>query len=96
MGRKVEIKKMATAGSVESNDILIMISKGEGSIEIELESVVEKQYGDQIKKLIHDTLVEEGVESAKVIAKDKGALDFTIKARVKTCISRGSGEANEL
>lgn len=96
MGRKIEITKMATAGSVESNDILVMISKGEGSIDIELESVVEQQYGKDIKKLIHDTLVEEGVEDAKVIAKDKGALDFTIKARVKTCISRGSGESNEL
>lgn len=96
MAGKVEITKMATAGSVESNDILVMISKGEGSIEIELESVVEQQYGDEIKNLIHDTLMEEGVNSAKVIAKDKGALDFTIKARVKTCINRGSGEANEL
>ena len=80
---------MATAGSVESNDILIMISKGEGSIDIELESVVEKQFGEDIKKVIHDTLIEEGVTDAKIIAKDKGALDFTIKARVKTCIKRG-------
>ncbi|HLR22015.1 MAG TPA: citrate lyase acyl carrier protein [Tissierellaceae bacterium] len=93
---KVEINKMATAGSVESNDILIMISKGEGDIDIELESVVEQQYGNEIKELIHDTLKEEGVEDAKVIAKDKGALDFTIKARVRTCINRGSGESNEL
>lgn len=89
MVTKVEIQRMATAGSVESNDILIMISKGEGSIDIELESVVEKQFGDDIKKVIHDTLIEEGVTDAKIIAKDKGALDFTIKARVKACIKRG-------
>lgn len=89
MVTKVEIKKMATAGSVESNDILIMISKGEGNIDIELESVVEKQFGEDIKKVIHDTLVEEGVSDAKIIAKDKGALDFTIRARVKACIKRG-------
>lgn len=80
---------MATAGSVESNDILVMISKGEGNIQIELESVVEKQFGEDIKKVIHDTLVEEGISDAKVIAKDKGALDFTIKARVRACIKRG-------
>lgn len=97
MDRKtVEIKKMATAGSVESNDILIMISKGEDGIEIELESEVAQQYGESINKVIHDTLVEEGVENAKVIAKDKGALDFTIKARVKACVKRGSGDSNEL
>lgn len=89
MVKKVEINKMATAGSVESNDILIMISKGEGSIDIELESVVKKQFGEDIIKVINDTLLEEGVTDAKVIARDKGALDFTIKARVKTCIQRG-------
>ena len=77
--RKLEIVKMATAGTVESNDILIMISKGDGSIDIDLESVVEKQYGDSIKKVIHDTLIEEGIDNVKVIAKDKGALDFTIR-----------------
>jgi citrate lyase subunit gamma (acyl carrier protein) len=87
--RKLEIVKMATAGSVESNDILIMISKGNGDINIELESVVEKQFGDSIKKVIYDTLLEEGIDDAKVIAKDKGALDFTIKARVKACVKRG-------
>lgn len=89
MVTKVEIQRMATAGSVESNDILIMISKGEGNIDIELESVVEKQFGDDIKKVIHDTLIEEGITDAKIIAKDKGALDFTIKARVRACIKRG-------
>jgi citrate lyase subunit gamma (acyl carrier protein) len=86
---KLEIKKMATAGSVESNDILIMISQGEGDIEIELESVVEKQFGEDIKNVIRETLIEEGITDAKVIAKDKGALDFTIKARVKACVQRG-------
>ena len=57
---KLEIKKMATAGSVESNDILIMISQGEGDIEIELESVVEKQFGEDIKNVIRETLIEKG------------------------------------
>lgn len=90
-----KIIKMAKAGSVESNDILIMISPGEGNIEVELESVVYKQFGDSIKAVILQTLAEEGVTNAKIIAKDKGALDFTIKARVKACVKRGSGE-NEL
>ncbi|WFA09467.1 citrate lyase acyl carrier protein [Tissierella sp. Yu-01] len=90
-----KIIKMAKAGSVESNDILIMMSPGEGSIDMEVESVVFNQYGDDIKKIILDTLNEEGVTDAKVIVKDKGALDFTIKARVKACVRRGS-EQDEL
>lgn len=96
MGKQIKIKKMATAGTVESNDILIMLSPSDSGLDIEVESVVQKQYGDEIKVLIHNTLIEEGVTNAKVIAKDKGALDFTIKARLKACVKRGSGEENEL
>lgn len=95
MGEKIEIKKIATAGTVESNDILIMMSPAEG-IDIELDSVVDKQYGETIKQTIQATLLEEGVAGVRVIAKDKGALDFTIRARVKACIKRGSGEDDEL
>ena len=87
---QTKIIKLAKAGSVESNDILIMISPGEGRLDIEVESVVYKQFGESIKEVILNTLTELGVSDAKVIAKDKGALDFTIRARVKACIGRGS------
>lgn len=86
---QTKIIKIAKAGSVESNDILIMISPGEGKLDIEVESVVYKQFGESIKEVILNTLTELGVSDAKVIAKDKGALDFTIKARVKACVGRG-------
>ena len=97
MDKKVEIKKPSTAGTVESNDILIMLSKNKKkSIEIELESVVEKQYGSRIQEVIQDTLKEKGVTSARVVAKDKGALDFTIRARVKAALERSIGDNDEL
>ena len=83
---------MAKAGSIESNDILVMISPNEDGIDLELESVVEKQFGHDIRKLILKILNDEGVTNARVIAKDKGALDFTIRARMKTCIKRGSDD----
>ena len=92
-GRK--IIKIAKAGSLESNDILIMISPNEDGIDLQLESVVEKQYGPAIREVFLRTLKEEGVTNAKIIAKDQGALDFTIRARMKTCIKRG-GENNDL
>lgn len=87
-----KISKMAKAGSIESNDILVMISPNEDGIYLELESVVEKQFGHDIRKLILKILNDEGVTNARVIAKDKGALDFTIRARMKTCIKRGSDD----
>jgi len=39
-----KIVRMAKAGSVESNDILIMISPGEGKLELELESVLMQKW----------------------------------------------------
>ncbi|MDO5725268.1 MAG: citrate lyase acyl carrier protein [Tissierellia bacterium] len=85
----MKIAKIARAGSAESNDILIMISPAD-TIEIELDSVVKKQYGDDILRVIKETLKDLDVEGAKIVAEDKGALDFTIRARVKAAVLRGA------
>lgn len=85
----MEIIKTAVAGTVESSDISITIEPNKDSeIEIILKSPVEKQFGKQIKKVIEDTLKENGVESALVTAMDKGAIDYVIKARTETAIYR--------
>lgn len=85
----MDIKKVAKAGTLESNDIYIMIMPNEEQgIELELESIVMKQFGEEIKRAILDTLKELKVESAIVKAQDKGALDYTIKARVETAVKR--------
>lgn len=83
----MQIKKEAIAGTLESNDIYITLSEGEG-INIELESSVKKQFGSQIEKVIRDTLEEYDIKDANVKAVDKGALDYVIMARVKTAIFR--------
>ncbi|KRL53108.1 MULTISPECIES: citrate lyase acyl carrier protein [Furfurilactobacillus] len=77
----MEIKQTALAGTLESSDIQIMLSKGTDGITIDLESDVEKQFGDQIRKVITDTLAEFNIDNVKVKAVDKGALDCVIKAR---------------
>ena len=89
----MEIPGSGVAGTMESSDIMISLEPGSGGIEIELNSVVEKQYGRQIRLLIANTLFELNVTSARVIAVDKGALDCTIKARVKTAVFRAMGES---
>ncbi|AGF58173.1 MULTISPECIES: citrate lyase acyl carrier protein [Clostridium] len=91
----MEIKKVAMAGTLESSDIAVVIEPNqEKNIMIQLKSSVEKQYGDQIKKVISDTLKELNVESATVKADDKGALDCVIKARVQTAVLRAAEETN--
>ncbi|MFD1125255.1 citrate lyase acyl carrier protein [Lentilactobacillus raoultii] len=77
----MEIKQTAIAGTLESSDIQIMLSKGSNGIQVELESDVKKQFGDQIISVITTTLKKFGIEQAKVKAVDKGALDCVIKAR---------------
>lgn len=85
----MDIERVAKAGSLESNDILIMVAPNEQEgIDLKLESIVIKQFGDKIEKTILDTLKELNVNKAKVVAQDKGALDFTIRARVKTAVER--------
>ncbi|WML23841.1 citrate lyase acyl carrier protein [Neobacillus sp. OS1-33] len=88
---KVKIEEVGIAGTLESSDIIIQIEKNEGrGIELELKSTVENQFGKQIKKVIINTLQELGIEDALVVAKDKGALDCTIRARVKTAVGRAT------
>ncbi len=72
-------------GSIESNDIMIKVVKGMG-IEVELESSLQKQFGTDIINTIKEVLKELNVDNIKVMAFDKGALDFTIRARVKTAV----------
>ena len=58
------------------------------TVEIELESIVMQQFGTRIREVIEETLKSLGVTSVKVKAQDKGALDYTIGARVETAIKR--------
>jgi citrate lyase subunit gamma (acyl carrier protein) len=87
----MEINDVGIAGTLESSDITIHIEGNAGKgIQIELKSTVENQFGNQIRKIIGDTLQELGIVDAIVHANDKGALDCTIRARVLTAVSRAS------
>ncbi|MBQ5983720.1 MAG: citrate lyase acyl carrier protein [Bacteroidales bacterium] len=83
--------KNAVAGTLESGDIMIQISSGEG-LEIDLQSSVAAQFGSQIKAVITETLKGLGIENAAVKAVDKGALDCTIRARVTAAAVRATGK----
>ncbi|WP_411682269.1 citrate lyase acyl carrier protein [Clostridium thailandense] len=89
----MEIKKTAMAGTLESSDITIVVEpNSDKKIFIKLKSSVEKQFGDEIKKVILETLSELKVESAVIRANDKGALDCVIKARVQAAVLRAAEE----
>ncbi|AHF05986.1 citrate lyase acyl carrier protein [Desulfitobacterium metallireducens] len=89
----MKITKTAQAGAVESSDVLVTVAPNpEGGIKVELETkrVIEKQFGQQIKKVIRETVEEMDVEDVIVKAQDKGALDYTYRARVKAALERAT------
>lgn len=78
----------ASAGTLESNDILVVIAPGGGAPGVSLESIVIKQFGPAIIATIKASLAEHGLDGVSVTATDKGALDCTIKARMEAAIMR--------
>ena len=80
----MDLRKAATAGTMESNDIMVTLEPAEaGGIQIDLTSNVLQQFGAQIRSVITETLT----------AVDKGALDCTIRARVTAALFRSAGSA---
>ena len=77
------------AGREESDDVLVQVNldTSEG-IKIDIESKVKQLFGKQIEKSVKEVLYEMNVKNAYVTLKDLGALDFVIRARVKTAIKR--------
>ena len=90
----MELKVVASAGTLESSDIQIIIEPNEKGIIIELESTVKAQFGEQIENVINETLKELNVENVKIFANDKGAIDPVIKSRVQTAVYR-SAKSND-
>ena len=85
--------KTSTAGTMESGDIMIQIAPTDRpGLNVELQSSVEYQFGDQIRQVITETLTSLGVTQADVHATDKGALDCTIRARVTAASVRATGK----
>lgn len=87
----MEIKKPAAAGTLESCDCQVTVEPGEGGIDFALESAVLNQYGNQIRKVVYETLGRLGVDNVRITVIDKGALDCTIKARVEGAVYRAVG-----
>lgn len=86
----MEIKVRAVAGTLESSDIYIILEPNENGIELEMESVVMGQYGEDVKRVIMESLEELNVKSAKIFVNDKGAIEPVIKSRIQTVVTRAA------
>ena len=87
-----QIIRRASAGTLESSDVLVQIAPSDDGLHIRLDSVVQAQFGDEILAVVREVLNECGVENAHVTVQDRGALDCVIRARVETAVNRGKEE----
>jgi len=84
----LDIIKNASAGTMESSDAYVEIEPSD-SLNIQLESVVLAQFGEEIIASVKDVLQQCGVEKVNVRVVDRGALECVIRARVEAAINRG-------
>lgn len=92
----MELKHEAIAGTLESSDAQVTVVPATGGRTLQVESSVMEQYGPQIKQVINETLDKLEVENAKVVVRDRGALDCTLKARVQTAVLRATDTTENL
>ena len=92
----MEIKKSATAGTLESSDCMVTVEPGEGKVDFSLESSVINQYGNQIRKVALETLERLDIDNVRLTIVDKGALDCTIKARIEGAVYRSVNQYENL
>jgi len=83
-------KTASQAGTFESSDVIFLIEPlpENSGRKIELYSTVLHQYGESFNKIVVEMLDQFQITDIHLIAKDKGALEPTIKARLETAIRR--------
>ena len=89
----MEVLRDASAGSLESSDVLVRISKSDkDGIDLSVESVVIKQFGKRIRDVAMEVVGDRGLSSAVVQVIDRGALEYTLRARLETAIERATAK----
>lgn len=88
----MQIIKPAIAGTLESSDVLIRILPAT-DLDIEINSTVGKQFGDDILNNVQTILEKFDVKNAHIMIEDKGALDCVLQARLKAALLRATDES---
>ena len=87
----MEIIRTASAGNAEKNDVCVTVAPSDaGVITVEVNSIVKKQYGEQMEAAAREMAESMGGTSAVITLDDKGALDYVIKARTEAAVIRAT------
>lgn len=87
----MKIGLKAIAGTLESNDVLVRVTPQPGGIEVRVESIVLRQFGDALEQAARQTAQALGAQGVLIELDDKGAVDWTVRARVETALKRAEG-----
>ena len=87
-----KLLRRAQAGTLESSDVFVALEPGEQGLEIDIDSVVIKQFGEEIRRVVKDELTRQDVTDAKVSIVDRGARECVLRARVETAVLRAKEE----
>jgi citrate lyase subunit beta/citryl-CoA lyase len=78
---------------VRSDCRVVFVPRSAGGIDIELQSRVAAYYGNSILTQARQVLADLGIEHARLLIEDAGALPFVISARIEAAVRRaGLGE----
>ena len=86
----ITVVKTAQAGTLESGDVVVTLAPAtEGSgIVLDIESLVLLQYGEAIRQTAMEVLQQHGVTEVLMKVVDRGALDYTLTARIQAALAR--------
>ena len=88
----MKINQPAVAGTLESGHVMIRIAPLDTQhIDLQINSSVEKQFGDAIRTTILEVLARYNVRGVQLNVDDKGALDCILRARLEALLARASG-----
>ena len=83
-------KIAAQSGTFESSDVIFLIEplSDNSGRKLEISSTVMQQFGASFKRIVTEMLDQYEMTDIHLIAKDKGALEPTIKERLETALKR--------
>jgi len=83
-------KAASQAGTFESSDVIFLIEPlpANSGRKIEVFSTVLHQFGESFNRIVLEMLDQFDMTDIHLIARDKGALEPTIRARLETAIKR--------
>jgi len=71
-----------------------LVEPNDNGIDLELESIVFNQFGEDIERTVKEVLDDFNVTNIKIQLKDRGAVECAIRARVETALKRAEGVNN--